>query len=935
MENSENQPSVLEYARFHKISHDYSSQPLWSPATLSVWAIEVHANTTDLEDISDLQAMARIREEERLELTRQEALLLKDAMVLPQLADPMERILAQRQRRQQMRVELPLLRSDHDLDMMHFTKRSSIDFSNVNFPLEHVDEENDEGIGWPSKFLTLPAEKQLEIDTEKLEITRESLLYLRDVTMAATLGAADLEEVKHEITYKRNPALDPVTPPLLPLSPPYTPYMPASPVAHLELTSTPTDPTIAELQAVEAHINEQDSILPNGIARSQPLDFDTDTIGQVYSPLKDIGKAPSSPTAKRKRAEDFMVEGPITPPMSLQSPLKKAKSVPLADYLREFVPLNLDLQPISGLPKSEDDHDMFFDDVVAPIAETVDKTMEQEKLIEADATMRVDVPQMDFTLPRPPWTTRTGKNISEKKSRDPSSSAQQGLLSMTKHEHFKQNRHWPGVSKLELKLPWTPFPMHLARVAAEEKFDDGSLERYMAGLAFDTSVDTEILVWKPDGLRILDPQEDDDEDLEPADFEEEHMSIEMLVRKRRSEFDEHMTTGEEAHGDPAPLSKNEPQVGGTEPQPVPEIGAPVATATTDDSGEPDNSVMFGGLFSVTSALSNFIGVRSGLVAKPTSKRSAAAGATLLPVTSETPKSLPAVLMTAPEAEARLLASTLTARTRPTPLPSLATPLRPRPFVVSSNMLRHRSLMRRIRELYPSADMIERDFTSRCAAIPQPKEQRAGPDHLEEADILLSPGTSLVVTSLQKIKQKRLPGQAAVSGFRERVLQITPRYECLIVLVGQDGHGDDQAIDERDCDALRELVGFAELIDAGVVVTFVSGGEEQLATWIVAAMAKYGVSEEQKLLQDETLWELFLRHAGMNAFAAQTVLAELKERVPSPGTETSSAEDIGDSLPAFGLAAFVKMSADERVRKFERLLGGRRMLNRVSKALDAT
>ncbi|KAK4948195.1 hypothetical protein LTR28_007501, partial [Elasticomyces elasticus] len=658
--NSENQPSVLEYARFHKISHDYASQPIWSAATLPAWAMDIHANTTDLEESSDLQALARIREEERLELTREEALLLKDAMVLPQLADPMERILAQRQRRQEIRIELPLLRSDHDLDMIRFAKRRPIDLSNVNFPFEHVDEEKDEGIGWPSKFLTLPAEKQLEIDTEKLEIPRESLLYLRGVTMA-TLGAADLEEaVKHEITYKwvptelereMNPALNPVTPPLLPLSPPYTPYMPASPVAHLELTSTPTDPTIAELQAVEAHMNEQDSILPNGIAISQTLDFDTDTIGQVYSPLKDIGKAPSSPIPKRKRAEDFMVEGPITPPMSLQSPPKKAKNVPFADYLHEFVPPNLDLQPILGLPKSEDDHNMFFDDVVAPIAKTVDKTVEQEKLIEADSTMRVDVPQLDFTIPHPPWTIRIGKNLSEKKSGDASWSAQQGLLSMTKHEHFKQNRHWAGVSKLELKLPWTPFPMHLARVAAEEKFDDGSLERYMADLAFDTSVDTEILVWKPDGLRILDPQEDDDEDLEPADFEEEHMSIETLVRKRRAEIDERIATGEEAHGDPAPPSKNEPQTSGAQPQPVPEIGAPVATTTTADSGEPDNSAMFGGLFSVTSALSNFIGVRSGLIAKPAQKPSAAAGATLLPVTLETPKSLPAVLMTAPEAEA--------------------------------------------------------------------------------------------------------------------------------------------------------------------------------------------------------------------------------------------------------------------------------------------
>lgn len=93
-------------------------------------------------------------------------------------------------------------------------------------------------------------------------------------------------------------------------------------------------------------------------------------------------------------------------------------------------------------------------------------------------------------------------------------------------------------------------------------------------------------------------------------------------------------------------------------------------------------------------------------------------------------------------------------------------------------------------------------------------------------------------------------------------------------------------------------------------------------------ARYA-NEQLKLLQEETLWEIFLRQAGLNAFAAQAILAKLK------GPETGDIE-MGprDSVVYFGLAAFIRMSLQERVHRFERLLGGRNLTERVSKVLDA-
>ena len=148
------------------------------------------------------------------------------------------------------------------------------------------------------------------------------------------------------------------------------------------------------------------------------------------------------------------------------------------------------------------------------------------------------------------------------------------------------------------------------------------------------------------------------------------------------------------------------------------------------------------------------------------------------------------------------------------------------------------------------------------------------------------------------------------------------------MVSEDRQANDSIVpsqlDNNDCEALVEFTTFCSSLDGEVTVTFIDGGEEDLAKWIAAMMVKYGIADQEvKLLQDETLWEVFLRRAGMNAFAAQAILGKLK----APEQPQSHEVD-------FGLTAFVKMTLEERLARFETLLGGRRLLNRVSKVLDA-
>ena len=166
-----------------------------------------------------------------------------------------------------------------------------------------------------------------------------------------------------------------------------------------------------------------------------------------------------------------------------------------------------------------------------------------------------------------------------------------------------------------------------------------------------------------------------------------------------------------------------------------------------------------------------------------------------------------------------------------------------------------------------------------------------------------------------------------------MLRTGPRYERLLILVSEDRNDGASQLDNGDSTALIEFTAFcSNLRESEAHVTFLAGGEEELAKWIVAMMIKYAVAEhdEVKLIQDETLWEIWLRRAGMNAFAAQAVLGKVKERESCSGADWAEGNGCDGG---WGLKAIVKMSARERYKRFEVLLGGRSMIRRLGEVVD--
>lgn len=267
--------------------------------------------------------------------------------------------------------------------------------------------------------------------------------------------------------------------------------------------------------------------------------------------------------------------------------------------------------------------------------------------------------------------------------------------------------------------------------------------------------------------------------------------------------------------------------------------------------------------------------------------------------------------------------------RQVPMPIIEDNGRSFPVVLSSTLMENRYMIRKLQEHLPGLELVVRDH--------DPPGR--------EADVTISSSTGLMTTNLQKLKQKPLPGQKAIQGIREHLATVGPRYERLIVVVseGKQALGEESievsGLDERDETVLCDFIGTCTLMtETEVQVNYVPGGDEELVRWVAAAISRHGANQGFKLLQEETYWERFLRKAGLNAFAAQVILGQLKvsdETIDGSGVNNTASTPTtqGTCMRPSGLSAFVCLNEEERVQHFGPLLGGEGMLRRASAAVD--
>jgi hypothetical protein len=665
-----------------------------------------------------------------------------------------------------------------------------------------------------------------------------------------------------------------------------------------------------------------------------------------FSPLFE---ASSLPILKR-RAEDLKVEGPLTPPMLSSSPMKKLKSMSFADIVHKDKLYKSWNEKITTDQANEAgvDSDQVFQQIEL-LAERAKKKLEHERLSGADTIARVEPPDVDFSLPMAPWTEYSQRNGGKHRPGDTELQAQMKFLMRIKREDLKTATSWYGLSIPERELKWGFLNTRVSTLNLEEKLH-GELEatNVIAEVTTGDIATSSAQVWKREGLRFL----DEDEEEEELDLEQYHerRDMEALVRKRRLEMEEEVVEKHPRRTPPkqttrpyVPPSMEMQDSHHFEERQATEKQSSKAWPKTLDHTfqklqapkQTSGGMMFGG-FSATTALDKFMQTRG----KPSD--SVKGGGRVSDLKNDTEirthtipvRSTGFSSIQPPTHQTRQVQAV----NRPLPiLPTVPNDLAPCSFVISSTFLQQRGILKLIESMYPNAEMVYRDYTLPHSAA-------------KEAEIILSPSTGLIFSTLQQIKQKALPGQPAKSLIKERMLKLQLRYERLVVLVSEglsremEELGSSRPDDPRDTEAMNVFEDFASKLDGEVLVRYVRGGEQALARSTVFEMVNYGLPYGSADIGDikpvalETTWEVFLRRVGLNPFAAQAIMAWLRKSLDVPLAPSSSSTSHfpiyhAKTVSAFGLTRFLLMGEEERIRSFQALMGGTRVLTRAGSLMD--
>ncbi len=633
-----------------------------------------------------------------------------------------------------------------------------------------------------------------------------------------------------------------LTPPLLPLSPPLTPYIPSSPTSRLPLDTESSDSLIVELRDVERQIIGNETLEHEGFDSNDLMLLDLNLPPQLS--LSEEGQ--ELPELKSK-AESLKVEGPLTPPIFSTSPMKKFKCVSFAETLHEFIPNDKWAATLTDEDSNSsiDFDECFFD--LKPLAVEADKRIENERLSGPDTTSRVEVPEVDFSLPIAPWNEYSQSTDEKNRPGITELDLQMKFLLRLQHDDLRSAVTWHGLTTLERELHWNVFTINVGVIDVNELLHgETDLNKILTELSTSSVATSFSQIWKREGLRILD-EEEDEKFIEPQEVGGgDDGEIENLVRKRKSEMEETA----EMH----PNRKRPSQT-------LPQVKYPVsshANSSTHDrnkdklkvqnagrnshetSTTPSIGLMFGG-FSATSALHKFMETRGKIAGTgntncekqitlgngSVSTMDSGFRHTKLPVPELPMKSKTTSIQSKEITCVEQQPSTLP------DLPDIPKNLPPCSFIVSSLLLHRRSLMKQIESFYPEADMVYRDYN-------------LFQSYSKEADFILSPSTGLIFTTLQQTKQRALPGQPKRAPVKERMKALCLRYERLIVMIGEglstemEDLGSSRPEDHRDKEVLMEYENFASGLEGDVLVKYVPGGERALARFILLEMVKYGL-----------------------------------------------------------------------------------------------
>ena len=196
----------LQYARMNGLSCDYLAEPLPFEHIKKIQT-DVYISLSNASHLLQFNFGPELSTDERPTISKDAALLLAsvakeetvewvDGQVLSMLGSADTK---------RIRLEEPLLKTDHERDCREFARREEfeVELKDIKLPLDIVNEENGEGLSLPSKFWNLGDEIMENLKKEKIEVTRDTLEYLQNTLKIIWTEQDEKEVRKRELKYKR------------------------------------------------------------------------------------------------------------------------------------------------------------------------------------------------------------------------------------------------------------------------------------------------------------------------------------------------------------------------------------------------------------------------------------------------------------------------------------------------------------------------------------------------------------------------------------------------------------------------------------------------------------------------------------------------------------------------------------------------------------
>ncbi|KAJ6259363.1 hypothetical protein Dda_6263 [Drechslerella dactyloides] len=872
--------SLLLYARAYDLVEDHTSI---SP--LSFICLPFDADEDAAEPSTLIASLAEYlpsvgppdATKERLEATKDAGVLLSQTLALRAYQGEDEDLYA---RWDSLRLDEPLLRFSTTKPVSKKTALGKLDLKRLVVDEITTDDDRDEGLSFPSYAWDRMNEIIEDVAGDRMTVDRRVLVYLRD-----TVKVPVVEETEgHDELYEDRPRVQGgITPPLSPLP---SPEIPLSPIL-LEEIAHDFEPL---------SFDDGDQTLPADIENALLYDalLETPTATRI---LHEIQQPPSiTPSPAKRPLPELHIEVPLTPPVS--SPYKRTK---LSDAV-EATAVQTEAESPSAPPAAPTKRVTFSDIVeefiIPPSLDPSDDESEAETedgpscdvlTRSAMALFTLDVMEPgamyflrqlqqeqleDSTKTEPDHDgLRVDVPIVEWKRPVPRWVHKDRLADSLKNIMDEEvTRKWEYRRSLDIAgLPWAIVSVEYGWETVDEAILSSDEASTLEELISDTLPET-IIEDESTEFWKHETGIQDDEDLERAEIEPK-MDLDSLVERRKTKK--------------AELPPAHPELSALDPK---------------------------------NHLASFLALQNHKL-KP-----------LPAIQIPEPILISSDIVTPPASSQPSAPTTRTSTTRE---PSHNLPPPPDPassFIISASFLTNRTLYRAIRSLCPTSTFIERDFDSQLFQNMFGQEDQVPDEPTSEADILVSPLVGIIITNLQTIRQKILPGLPAHSpsaalgahadGIRDRIAKVSQRYEKLIVGLSIDIGGGSDALElgKTDCAMLAGFIGFCEAMESvQVAVIRDGGGNEAKARWIVEMMGlhanrwkQYGMKVEPT--ETESSWETFLRYAGMNSYAAQAVLTKLRES-------------------ECGLVDFVTIEKESRRVIFEPFVG-RRVLERLEEVVGA-